>query len=177
MLSFTIPDCLLKPFVAMVLLYHQARFGYAYQRIPLTRGKYAIVDPEDYERLNKYKWHARKGVNTFYAGRTVRTDTKKHLIQMHREVIDPPCHLLVDHINRNGLDNRKANVRLATKSQNNLNRPYIKPKGSCSKYRGISWDKRRKKWKAQICFNSIQTKIGYFDNEIEAAKAYDKAAK
>ena len=140
---------------------------------------YAIVDPEDYERLNKYKWYAMKGVNTFYAGRTIRTgkNKKRFCIKMHREIINPPHPLVVDHINHNGLDNRKANLRPATHAQNRLNRPYIKPKASLSKYNGVSWRKNRKKWQVQIRFNGKNKTIGYFHNETKAAKAYDEAAR
>jgi len=89
----------------------------------------------------------------------------------------PPHPLVVDHINRNGLDNRKANLRPVTKSQNNLNRQYISPESSLSKYKGVSWHKNRKKWQVQICFNGIHKEVGLFDDEIKAAKAYDTAAK
>ena len=120
--SITIPDRLIGPFVALVLFYRRIHYGYPFRRIPLTQGQYAIVDPEDYERLNKHKWYAIKGINTYYAGRNYRCPkTKKRLyIKMHREVINPPDHLDVDHINRNGLDNRKANLRPVTRAQNML---------------------------------------------------------
>jgi len=178
-LSFTIPDCLTRPFVALVLFYRRIHYDYSFRRIPLTQGKYAIVDPEDYERLNKYKWYASKGGSTFYAVRSAwdGINKKKRTIKMHREIINPPHPLVVDHINRNGLDNRKTNLRPATKSQNCINKPCIKQKGAHSKYHGVTWQKSIKKWQAQIRINGIQTIIGYFDDEIEAAKAYDKAAK
>jgi len=104
-LSFTIPDWLARPLVALALLYRGIRYGYAFRRIRLTQGKYAIVDPEDYERLNKYKWHVNKGTNTYYACRNFRIGKKRIGIKMHREIINLPNHLDVDHINRNGLDN------------------------------------------------------------------------
>ena len=178
-LSFMIPDWLVWPLVALVLSYRRIHYGYPFRRIPLTQGMYAIVDPDDYKRLNKYKWYVIKGRNTFYAARTIRPgiNKKRICIKMHREIINPPYPLVVDHINHNGLDNRKANLRPVTQSQNSLNRPYIKPNTSPSKYKGVYWLKGRKKWRAQICFNGIQKTIGYFDDEIEAAKAYDEAAR
>jgi len=177
--SITIPDRLVCPFVALVLLYRRIRYGYPFRRIPLTQGKYAIVDPEDYERLNKYKWYAVKCGKTFYASRTVRTGKNKKRINitMHRQILNPPHHLVVDHINHSGLDNRKANLRPATRTQNNMNRLCSKRKGSPSKYKGVIWHKSTKKWNVQICYNGKRRTIGYFDDEIEAAKAYDEAAK
>jgi hypothetical protein len=96
---------------------------------------------------------------------------------MHREILRPPGHLVVDHINHNGLDNRKANLRHATRAQNNFNRLIIIREDSSSKYKGVSWRKRKKKWRARICINGERKHIGYFKDEIHAAKAYDKAAK
>jgi len=97
---------------------------------------------------------------------------------MHRQIINPPKHLVVDHINHHGFDNRKANLRPATRAQNSLNRPYIfKRKDSPSKYKGVTWHKHKKKWQVQICFGGKHKTVGYFDDEIEAAKAYDEAAK
>ncbi|MCP4263582.1 MAG: hypothetical protein GY774_39660 [Planctomycetes bacterium] len=178
-LTFTIPRCIERPIVWIALLYRRLRYGYAYRRIPLTRGKYAIVDPDDFERLNKYKWHTTKSScsKTFYAARVVRINKKKCTIAMHREIINPPYPLVVDHINHNGLDNRKANLRPATKSQNCINKPYINRKGFRSKYRGLSWCRDYKKWHVRIGYNGKRERIGYFDDEIEAAKAYDEAAK
>jgi hypothetical protein len=175
--SITIPDRLLKPFVAVVLLYRRIRYGYAFHRIPLTQGKYAIVDPEDFERLNKYKWHAIKSKNTFYASRCIRLGNRKWKhIKMHREILDAPDHLFVDHINHHGYDNRKANIRTATHGQNCYNRVHFR-KHQSSKYKGVSLNKRKMKWIARIRYDGKHKFIGYFDDEIEAAKAYDEAAK
>jgi len=95
---------------------------------------------------------------------------------MHREILDPPDHLYVDHINHKGFDNRKANMRTASHRQNSYNRIHFR-KNSSSKYKGVSWKKRTKKWNVQICYNGKRKTIGSFDDEIEAAKAYDAAAK
>jgi len=176
-ITITIPDWLAWLFVALTLCYRWARYGYAFRRIPLTQGKYAIVDPEDFERLNKHKWHAVKNGNTFYAIRCFGPAKKTTYIRMHREIINPPDHLVVDHINHNGLDNRKANIRPATRAQNNYNRLIVKRKGLSSKYKGVAWKKEKKKWRAQMHFNGKLIFLGYFKEEIKAAKAYDKAAK
>jgi hypothetical protein len=175
--SITIPDRLLRPFVALVLLYRRARYGYAFRRIPLTQGKYAIVDPKDFGRLSKYKWHANKAKNTYYAIRRVHVGYKKWKhIKMHREVLNPPDHLFADHINHNGLDNRIANLRAATHRQNAYNRIHF-TKNPSSKYKGVSWNRYKNKWSVQIRYDSKSKFIGFFDSEIEAAKAYDEAAK
>jgi hypothetical protein len=157
-----------------VLLYRRLRYGYAFRRIPLTRGKYAIVDPEDYERLNKVKWHTGGKEGIFYARQTKGINGKQVTTLMHREVVSVPNDMVVDHINHNGLDNRKANLRPATVAQNTWNR-YTKK--DSNRFRGANWDPTTKKWLARLTLNGSRITIGYFDNEIEAAKAYDEAAK
>jgi hypothetical protein len=158
-------------------LYRRARYGYPFRRIPLSQGKYAIVDPEDFERLNRHKWWAVKSGTTFYAIRTAGRRRNTRYIRMHREVIRLPDHLVADHINHNGLDNRIANLRPATRAQNNYNRLIIKRKDSSSKYKGVAWKEDRKKWRARLHFNGKLIFLGYFKDEIQAAKAYDQAAK
>ena len=174
--SITIPDRLAVFVIALTLLYRRARYGYAFRRIPLTQGKYAIVDPDDFERLNKHKWYAVKNTNTFYALRNKRVGKKYISLGMHRQILHPPENLMVDHINHNGLDNRKANLRLATCAQNTYNRKQFR-KDKTSKYTGVSWRKYKKKWAAIICYKRKNIIIGYFKDEKQAAKAYDKAAK
>ncbi|MCP4257565.1 MAG: endonuclease [Planctomycetes bacterium] len=161
----------------LVLLYRRIHYGYAFHRIPLTQGKYAIVDPEDYERLNKHKWHTNSGRNTCYAVRTAFKDGKRIHTKMHRVITNAPRHLVVDHINHSGLDNRKTNLRAVTIAQNNVNRASYKRKNSPSQYKGVYWSKRDKKWQVQICHNYKCRTIGQFTDEIQAAKAYDEAAK
>lgn len=146
-----------------------------YSLIPLTQGKFAIVDNEDFERLNQYKWHIYRKAGKFLRG-ACRFDNKtKTAILMHREIMKAPPNMQVDHINHNVFDNRKTNLRLCTNSQNAQNqRPKI---GYSSKYKGVAWYKRRKKWRALIEHNHHSIFLGLFDNEIAAAKAYDKKAK
>jgi hypothetical protein len=172
--TIKIPSLLGKLNVKIFLLYRRLRFGYAFRTIPLTRGKFAIVDPEDYSRLARFKWHTHTGTSTFYAVRHKPGSCKK-LIWMHREILGIPPHLYVDHINHNGLDNRKANLRPATKSQNCRNK-LLGRKNTSSKYRGVHWHSRFGKWQAAIKVNRRPIHLGYFKDEIDAAKAYDTAA-
>jgi hypothetical protein len=177
-LVINMPICVERVLVLPVLLYRRLRYGYAFRRIRLTKGKFAIVDPEDYERLNKYKWHVTKNCNTLYAKRNApfRTKGPGIPIYMHLEIIKVPPGMVADHINHNGLDNRKANVRPATRAQNNRHTRRIRKTGS-SRYKGVSWYSREKRWVAKICTDGKTTTIGYFQDELAAAKAYDQAAK
>lgn len=146
-----------------------------YCKIPLTRGKFAKVDPEDYLWLAQFRWHCKTNKNANYAVRDIRVAGKYKRIFMHRLIADTPEHLVCDHINHIGLDNRNKNLRNCTISQNNANsRP---AKSALSKYKGVTRNKRRQKWVVYIKKDSKQFFLGYFDDEIEAAKAYDHAAK
>jgi len=173
-----IPAGLEKPLVLLLLLYRRLRYGCAFRKIPLTRGKFAIVDPGDYKRLAKYKWHFSRSPTSSYAACWQRCQPGgvRKKIWMHREVIDIPKHMLCDHINGNGLDNRAANLRPATVSQNLCNRPKTKTK-TRSKYKGLEWDKIQRKWKVRIQCDGRKIYLGSFSKEIDAAKAYDKKAR
>jgi len=176
-LSFTVPGRLEKPLLFVVLLYRRIRYGYPFRRIPLTRGKFAVVDPEDYPRLVRYKWYAHKSPHTFYAVRSLTNGKKlpRKNSYMHHLVIDIPPGLFCDHINHNGLDNRKANLRLATLAQNIRHRRKFKIP-SRSGYKGVDWVARQRKWRARITINRRRIYLGSFKNQIQAAEAYDKAA-
>lgn len=173
-----IPSWLEKPAVLAALLYRRLRYGYPFRRIPLTQNKYAIVDPEDYKRLAKYKWHINTGRGTFYAVRCmwVRRERKTKSIKMHREIMKIDDELYVDHINGDGLDNRKANLRAVTIMQNSWNMKKFR-RNCWSRYKGVTWNTRRKKWVAQIMARGEIKFFGGFEDEMEAAKAYDAAAK
>lgn len=158
------------------LLYRRLRYGYAFRRIPLTQGKYTIVDPDDFEKLSQYKWYAAKGVHTFYAQRAIHKDGKRKTILMHRQVMHAEKDILVDHINRNGLDDRKANLRFATYTQNAWNCER-KVSTDSSKYKGLCWEKDNRRWRVRISINNKSKHLGFFDDEKEAAGVYDAAAK
>jgi len=141
----------------------------------LTKDKVAIVDAEDFERLNKYKWHVSKSSRTFYASRNKSRKTRRKELYMHRLIINVPPGMFVDHIDHNGLNNRRSNLRLCTAQQNaRNNRPQRRAK---SKYKGVSWRKDGKVFRAQIWHNAKSINLGRFKSETDAAKAYDKAAK
>jgi len=160
-----------------VLLYRRLRYGYAFRLIRMAQPRYAKVDPADYKRLRGYEWIAKKGRNSFYALRRAAAGEgrKKAVVYMHQEIIEVPEGMVIDHINHDGMDNRRANLRAATYSQNMCN--VRKRSGTKhSKYRGIYWKKKNRKWGAMIGFEGKRIYLGYFRDEIEAAKAYDRAA-
>lgn len=131
----------------------------------------AIVDDADYEWLNMVNWHVYKHSHTFYARRL--KDGKP--VFMHREILgltDPA--ILTDHEDNNGLNNQRANLREADTVQSNCNRRSIS-KGT-SKFKGVCWNERRKKWRVYICFNKIRFDLGCFESEKQAAIAYNKKA-
>ncbi len=142
--------------------------------IPLTQGKFAIVDAEDYERLNQWNWHICDKGSRVYACRSCRKNGHNNKIWMHRVVLNAPNGTEVDHTNGNGLDNRRANVRLCNHSENSYNRRRCKNK--TSKYKGVSWFQSGNKWRVTIRVNKKQISLGYFKSEVEAALTYDRAA-
>jgi len=149
--------------------------------LPLSQNKFAIVDPDDYDRLSKYKWCVSKTRHTNYAMRRTKgkrikgSRVGRKVIMMHRCIMNAPPHLVVDHINHNGLDNRKLNLRLCTRAQNNRNRRPFCLNGSG--YKNVSWDKYRKRFLASIRCKGKYYNLGRFKSEIKAARAYDKKAR
>ncbi|MHC4258834.1 MAG: HNH endonuclease [Planctomycetota bacterium] len=176
-LTIPIPAMLEKLLMSLAIAYHRLRYGYSIRLIPVGHGKYAIVDADDYERLAKYKWRVCTNGHTFYAYRysSTRGGKKRQRVLMHHQIIDIPEGMVCDHINHNGLNNRKPNLRQATSSQNSCN---TRNSGqTTSRYRGVSQDSRPNLWRARIRVNGRELHLGVFDNKVDAAKAYDTAAK
>jgi hypothetical protein len=141
--------------------------------IPLTKGKFAVVDDEDFGRVSQFNWHANTNQHgNWYAMRRVKGRLKTFQ-KLHQFLM--PGISQVDHKNGDGLDNRKENLRPASSLQNSSNKK--KPVGCSSVFKGVYWNKTAKKWRAQICHNYKKFVLGYFDSEKEAALAYDRAAK
>lgn len=138
------------------------------KKIKLTQGKFALVNNKDFKYLTQWKWTL--SGNKQYAYRQI--ESKKTIIYMHRLILTCPKNLIVDHIDHNGLNNQRKNLRLSNKSLNGANQRPSK-KNKSSKYKGVTWQHKPKKWKAQI----IDLYIGLFNTQLEAAKAYDKKAK
>jgi len=138
--------------------------------IPLTRGQFTVVDAEDYLWLSQYQWFAEGTAGHFYA---VRKENGRS-IKMHRQIMNAPDHLVVDHIDHDGLNNRRENLRICTFAENCRNRRTSRHKSS--KYKGVHCLKRNHKWAAQVTCDHKRNHLGYFGDEIDAAKAYDRAA-
>ncbi len=136
------------------------------KKIELTKGRFALVDDEDYEWLNQWKWWVSDGESKSYAIRRFEKNKKSHLIFMHKLILNVPKGMQGDHINGNSLDNQRSNLRICTKDENNRNAKIRKD--NKSGYKGVVWDKDNKEWKTRIWFNRKAIYLGRFNNIKEA---------
>lgn len=139
------------------------------KKIELTQGRFAIVDDNDFERLSRYSWYYQ---SEGYAARRNGRRNGHKLIYMHKVVLGTDKE--VDHKNLNRLDNRKSNLRVCDRS---LNMGNSKSRGGSSMFKGVTFNKRARKWIAQITVKRQPIFLGYFYNEEDAARAYDERAR
>ena len=150
------------------------------KEIPLTQGKVALVDDEDYEWLMQWKWSAmRRWGGTYYAVRhqkieEINPKIGRRLVAMHRQILSASPEMDIDHINGNGLDNRRCNLRECTHSDNMRNQK-LKSTNKIG-YKGVYWNKVNQKYVAAISCRSQPKYLGSFDTAEEAARAYDNEA-
>lgn len=147
--------------------------------IPLNQGKVALVDDSEFEQLSRFRWFVVKSRSKhhvrWYAKRNPTiANHNRIVVLMHRQILGLEPGTYCDHRNHNGLDNRRENLRPATRAQNNGNQR--KAPGTSSRYKGVSWNKNASKWIANIKINGRSKYLGYFTTEQAAAAAYDRAA-
>jgi len=142
------------------------------KEIKLTQGKVALVDDEDFEELNKYKWSVAVRGHNIYVGRNKKMGLNKwSRVYMHREILKDIKEGMIDHIDGNGLNNCKLNLRPCSRSQNNQNIQYKNPK-CVSRFKGVWYDKRYGTWVAKV----DNKYLGSYGDEEDAARAYNNAA-
>ena len=141
------------------------------KEIQLTRGRITLVDDADFEWLNQWRWCYHDG----YAQRhSARAGGEGHMIFMHREIIQPLKGMKTDHRDRDKLNNQRSNLRVCSTSENHMNKG--KQKNNTSGYKGVSWHRQDKKWRAYINVNRKQFHLGNFSAAKDAARAYDEAS-
>ena len=172
-LNFYYPAIIERMVIYFLLRHRKKKYGEAFRRIKLAEGVHTLVDPEDYEKLSKYNWQLseNKSKNRY----AVRLEGRQ-IISMHREIMNAPAGMVVHHNDSNGLNNTKSNLDIITLTENNRCSRKTR-KQTSSKYKGVSFHKPNGKWRAGIKSGGKFKHLGYFENEEDAARAYDAAAK
>ncbi len=144
--------------------------------IPLTKGHFVLVDEEDYPVYSQFNWSASVLPRTVYAYLRRNHEGKSRILFLHRVITGAPHGMQVDHINGNGLDCRRSNLRVCTVRANhqNIRKTVV---STSSQYKGVSWDKCRSKWLAKVKAGGRYFNVGRFDDEEDAARAYDTKAR
>ena len=149
--------------------------GVTMKKISLANNNgFALVDDADFESLNKYKWYLRRRKGAKYAYRLACVNGWQKRILLHRHLLGLISKQRIDHINHNGLDNRRANLRKCTIAENARNCRIRSD--NTSGFKGVAWHRNEKKWVASICVNRSQIRVGRYFCIMAAARAYDKAA-
>jgi hypothetical protein len=136
----------------------------------LTKGYEAIIDADNAETVGLYNWYALENRNSVYGVRRYVVDGEKYTSHMHRIIINAPCDMQVDHIDGNGLNNRKSNLRIATNSQNQHNARMRSD--NTSGYKGVSFHKPSGLWQARLSVGGVCKSLGYFGCSVDAYDAY-----
>lgn len=136
--------------------------------LEFTGGLVGVIDTSDKSAVGEYLWRANRDRNTFYARSSVRTHPGQVTVRMHAVLVNPPPGMVVDHINGDGLDNRRSSLRIVTHRENGQNMHCSKS----SRFSGVSWNKRSKNWQATILISSKKFSLGLFDDEKTAAAVY-----
>lgn len=141
------------------------------RRLELTRGKFALVDDADFPSLTEHRWHAFPAGKTWYAA----SSCGRKRVYLHRMILGAEPGMEVDHINGDGLDNRRTNLRLCSHRDNLRNQR--KQNGTTSRFKGVTWNQHSRRWYAQSKVNGKRIYIGCFKSEEDAARAYDALAR
>ena len=140
---------------------------------------HAKISPEDAQLVLKYRWvirgHTKYGKWVKYACTDIRRNGVRKTYKMHRLILNAEDGMHVDHINGDGLDNRRENLRLVTPQQNQANSR--KRSKMTSRFKGVCWHAAARKWRATLAINHRSLHLGLFDDEILAAQAYDEKAR
>jgi len=131
-------------------------------------GFVALIDDRDYDVVSQYRWYVHSTGCAY--GKALRNRIP---VRMHRLIMNPPSDMFIDHIDHNRLNNQRSNLRICTREQNQAN---SFPKAGTSRFKGIYFDKKYNVWRAQITMNRKKIYLGAFENETDAAEAYDKKA-
>lgn len=148
------------------------------RKVILTQNKIALVDSSDYLKVLGHTWHAYFDGNNWYALTNISVCNGKYrTVSMHRLLLGEPKNVKIDHVDGNGLNNRRKNLRFASDSHNQCNSR--KRKNCTSRFKGVYWRKDRNCWQAQIGSQKNQTRrsLGFFTSERLAAATYDSAAR
>lgn len=149
----------------------------SFKLIPLTKGLFTKVDAADFDELSKYRWYAYKRTKTLiYAVRTGKKEVgEAQTVKMHSHLMKPVKPLQVDHIDGDGLNNQRSNLRICTAAQNNMNLGW--KTNNTSGYRGVWWEKGNKAWRSDIRVNKKIIYLGHFKDKYKAHLAYEAARK